>query len=338
MRVARRQVTTEATEVRKGPIPDSVFVVPVRLQEDRLTVRRGPAAAPTPLALKPLVTTEWLAAELGAPDLRVADVRWYLDPARRGRDAYAAGHIPGAVFLDMDTDLSAPGGGRGRAAGRHPWPAKEQVAARHERGRHRARRRASWPTTTRRAPWPRVCGTSCARYGHDAVAVLDGGLRQVDGGGTSAGDGVRRVRRAAAFAARPRAGMGPRQGGHGARGPAVRSSSTRVPAQRYRGESDPIDPRAGHIPGALQRALQRTTSPADPLPVFRTPAELRARYEALGRGSREPPIVYCGSGVTACHDLLALELAGLRGRLYAGSWSEWSADAQLPVATGSDRP
>jgi thiosulfate/3-mercaptopyruvate sulfurtransferase len=72
------------------------------------------------------------------------------------------------------------------------------------------------------------------------------------------------------------------------------------------------------------------------VPVFRTPAELRSRYEALG-ADRVEPIVYCGSGVTACHNLLALELAGLRGRLYAGSWSEWSADAQLPIATGTER-
>jgi thiosulfate/3-mercaptopyruvate sulfurtransferase len=106
-------------------------------------------------------------------------------------------------------------------------------------------------------------------------------------------------------------------------------------AERYRGDSDPIDPRAGHIPGARNAPYKENLSD-DAIPVFRAPAALRARYEALG-AHREEPIVYCGSGVTACHDLLALELAGLRGRLYAGSWSEWAADAQLPAATGNER-
>jgi thiosulfate/3-mercaptopyruvate sulfurtransferase len=104
---------------------------------------------------------------------------------------------------------------------------------------------------------------------------------------------------------------------------------------RYRGESDPIDPRAGHIPGARSAPYADNLTEGT-VPVLRTPAELRARFEGLGAGAT-PPIVYCGSGVTACHDLLALEVAGLpRGRLYAGSWSEWSADASLPLATGGE--
>jgi len=78
--------------------------------------------------MEALVDTAWLGERLDAPDLRVIDVRWYLDPARKGRDAYRAGHVPGAVFLDLDTDLSAPGGGRGAPRGRHPWPSEEQVA------------------------------------------------------------------------------------------------------------------------------------------------------------------------------------------------------------------
>ena len=106
-------------------------------------------------------------------------------------------------------------------------------------------------------------------------------------------------------------------------------------AERYRGEVEPIDPRAGHIPGAKSAPFTLNLT-ADPVPVFRPPAELRARYEALGAAGGREPVVYCGSGVTACHDLLALHLAGLRGRLYAGSWSEWSSDPTLPVATGSE--
>ena len=105
-------------------------------------------------------------------------------------------------------------------------------------------------------------------------------------------------------------------------------------AERYRGETEPIDPRAGHIPGARNAPFAGNLT-AGPQPVFRPAAELRARYAALGAADGEP-IVYCGSGVTACHDLLALHLAGLRGRLYAGSWSEWSADRALPAATGPE--
>ena len=104
--------------------------------------------------------------------------------------------------------------------------------------------------------------------------------------------------------------------------------------ERFRGETEPVDPRAGHIPGARSAPFAGNLT-GGPTPVFRPPAELRARYAALGAESAEP-IVYCGSGVTACHDLLALQVAGLRGTLYAGSWSEWSADPSLSIATGKE--
>ena len=282
--------------------------------------------------MKPLVTTEWLAAELGAPDLRVADVRWYLDPARRGRDAYAAGHVPGAVFLDMDTDLSAPGGGRGLPSGRHPWPGKEQV--------ERIMSAAGIGPGVRVVAYDDQAGAMAARlwyllraYGHDAVAVLDGGLPKWTAEGRPV-ETASVTPPAAAFTARPREGWVLDKAAMVREGPRSVVLDART-AQRYLGDSDPIDPRAGHIPGALNAPF-RDNLTGDPLPVFLTAAELRSRYEALG-ADRAAPIVYCGSGVTACHNLLALELAGLRGRLYAGSWSEWSADPQLPVATGTDR-
>lgn len=279
-----------------------------------------------------LVTTEWLAAQLGAPDLRVVDVRWYLDPARRGRDAYAAGHIHGAVFLDMDEDLSAPGGGRGRPCGRHPWPGSEQVA--------RVMSAAGIGPGVRVVAYDDQAGAMAARlwyllraYGHDAVAVLDGGLAKW----TAEGRAVETssvTPPAASFVARPRAGWVLDKAAMVREGPRSLVLDARA-GERYRGESEPIDPRGGHIPGA-RSAPYRDNLTAMPIPVFRAAGELRARYEGLG-AHREEPIVYCGSGVTACHDLLALELAGLRGRLYAGSWSEWSADPALPVATGDDR-
>ena len=282
--------------------------------------------------MKPLVRTEWLAAELGAPGLRVADVRWYLDPARRGRDAYQAGHIPGAVFLDMDVDLSAPGGGRGLPAGRHPWPGKDQF--------ERVMSAAGIGPETRVVAYDDQAGAMAARlwyllraYGHDAVAVLDGGLPKWTAEGrpveTSSVNPP-----PAAFVARPREGWVLDKAAMVREAPRSLVLDARA-AERYRGDSDPIDPRAGHIPGGRNAPYKDNLSGAA-IPVFRAPGELRARYEALG-ADRDEPIVYCGSGVTACHNLLALELAGLRGRLYAGSWSEWSADPSLPVATGDDR-
>lgn len=103
--------------------------------------------------------------------------------------------------------------------------------------------------------------------------------------------------------------------------------------ERYRGEVEPLDARAGHIPGALSAPFTSNLT-GDPVPVFRTASELRAHYARLG-AVEKPPVVYCGSGITACHDLLALQMAGLPGRLYAGSWSEWSSDADRPVATNN---
>ena len=170
-------------------------------------------------------------------------------------------------------------------------------------------------------------------YGHDAVAVLDGGLPKWTAEGRPL-ETTSVTPPPAVFIARPREGWVLDKAAMVREGPRSLVLDARM-AQRYRGDSDPVDPRAGHIPGARSAPYQDNLA-ADPVPVFRTPAELRARYEALG-ADRAAPIVYCGSGVTACHNLLALELAGLRGRLYAGSWSEWSADPSLPVATGDDR-
>jgi thiosulfate/3-mercaptopyruvate sulfurtransferase len=274
----------------------------------------------------PLVTTEWLNENLAAPDLRIADVRWYLDPARKGRDAYRAGHIPGAVFLDMDADLAAPGGARGGPLGRHPWPSPEQV--------ERVMSAAGVGETTRVVAYDDQSGAMAARlwyllraYGHEAVAVLDGGFgkwqaetRPIDTNTTFVSPAV--------FRARPQSGAVLTKTDMHALPSGTLVLDARA-AERYRGEAEPIDPRAGHIPGACNAPFAANLT-KDPVPVFRPPEELRAHYASLG-AEKEPPVVYCGSGVTACHDLLALEIAGLRGRLYAGSWSEWSSDPALPI-------
>ncbi len=287
-----------------------------------------------------LVSTEWLARELGldgrsqaaegrgAAPPRVVDVRWYLDPARKGRDAFRAGHVPGAVFLDVDLDLSAPGGGRGLPVGRHPWPDAAQVA--------RVMGGAGIGPDTRVVAYDDAAGSTAARlwyllraYGHDDVAVLDGGIAKWQAEGRPlATDAVSPA--PAAFVPRAQPGFVV------PKAEMVRAHGSRLvldarALERYRGESEPVDPRAGHVPGARSAAWTGNLT-SGPLPVFRSARELRERYEALGAG-RQEPIVYCGSGVTACHDLLALHLAGLRGALYAGSWSEWSSDPSLPFAT-----
>ena len=279
-----------------------------------------------------LLSTAELAESLGRPGLRVVDVRWYLDPARRGRDAYLAGHLPGAVFLDVDRDLSGPGGARGGALGRHPWPSEAQLS----------RVLGAWGLrpTDRVVAYDDQSGAVAARlwyllraHGHEAVAVLDGGFAKWTAEGRPVETAEPRPE-AVTYEARLAPGFVLGKADLIALGPEALVLDARA-AERYRGEVEPIDPRAGHIPGAKSAPflLNLTT---DPVPVFRPPAELRARYEGLGAAGGREPVVYCGSGVTACHDLLALHLAGLRGRLYGGSWSEWSSDPALPVATGSD--
>lgn len=279
--------------------------------------------------MQPLVDADWLAARLRDEDLRVVDVRWYLDPARKGIDAYRAGHVPGAVFLDVETDLAAPGGRRGGPLGRHPWPPAEQVA--------RVMGRAGIGAATRVVAYDDQAGAVAARlwfllraYGHDAVAVLDGGIAQwLARGYPTTTDTPEPA--PAVFEPAARAGWVVNKDEMIAAAPRSLVLDARA-AERYRGEVEPIDPRAGHIPGAKSAPFTGNLGPG-PDPVFLAPSALRARYAALGAEGREP-IVYCGSGVTACHDLLALAVAGLRGRLYAGSWSEWSSDPALPAETG----
>ena len=282
-----------------------------------------------------LVDTGWLARAIGPSGaspletLRVVDTRFYLDPARRGRDAWWAGHIPGAIFLDMDEDLSAPGGGRGLPAGRHPWPGEDKVAA--------VMGAAGIGPGVRVVAYDDNSGGSAARlwyllraHGHDDVAVLDGGIAKWTAEGRPLSTEEPRVE-AVRFAGRLRPGFVVTKDDM-VRGQPGRLVLDARAGERYRGEAEPIDPRAGHIPGARNAPWTGNLDAATP-PVFLSVEALRARYRSLGAEQKEP-VVYCGSGVTACHDLLALHLAGLRGTLYAGSWSEWSSDPKLPAATG----
>ncbi len=277
-----------------------------------------------------LISTEELAQVLGQPGLRVVDVRWYLDRPREGRAAFDAGHLPGAVFLDVEEQLAAPGG-RGLPQGRHPWPSLAQVAL--------VFGAAGIDARTRVVAYDDQAGATAARlwfllraHGHDDVAVLDGGLVKWLAEGRPLSSDVERVT-PTLFEPRLRAEWLVDKAGIVARPSDALVLDARAGA-RYRGEVEPIDPRAGHVPGALSAPYSDNLTEG-PTPVFRSAADLRVRYATLGAAEREP-IVYCGSGVTACHDLLALHVAGLTGRLYTGSWSEWSSDPTLAVATGTE--
>jgi thiosulfate/3-mercaptopyruvate sulfurtransferase len=284
-----------------------------------LEIRRFHLAS---LQFGPLVTAEELYERHMDADLRVIDFRWYLD-GRSGKAAYDAGHIPGAVFVDLDREVT------GHGAGRHPLPGRPQFEL--------AMRRTGVDRGSRVVVYDDLGGFSAARlwwllryFGHAAVAVLDGGLAAWPG--ELSREAVR-VPAGDFVAAPPRSEM--KLDYEGVRGLASGAVllDARAP-ERYRGEVEPIDPRAGHIPGARSRPWQANL---DERRRFRSREDLRAEFGELGMQDGSVAVAYCGSGVSACHNLLALEIAGLPGgRLYEGSWSDWSRRPEAPAATGTD--
>jgi len=277
--------------------------------------------------MTPWISPEALRARLASPDLRVVDVRSSLADHAAGRRAYRAGHLPGAVFLDLETDLSAPLAAHG---GRHPLPDPERAAATFGA--------AGIGPDTHVVAYDDAGGMVAGRVwwmlrwlGHEQVHVLDGG---VDAWSAAGGAMVTEVPSIppVVFEPRVRDGMTADRGwllAH-AGDPGVVVVDARAP-ERYRGDVEPIDPRGGHIPGAINVPY------ADNLEGgrFRAPEALRARYAALA--DADTVVVYCGSGVSAAHDLMALEACGIAGaRLYPGSWSDWVSYADAPVALGGD--
>jgi thiosulfate/3-mercaptopyruvate sulfurtransferase len=262
------------------------------------------------------------------------DVRWRLG-GPPGLDSYLAGHLPGAVYLDLDGQLAGkPGDG-----GRHPLPETADFEA--------AMRAAGVRTACDVVVYDEADSTIAARpwwmlryYGHDRVRVLNGGLRAWK----AAGFPVSTAEASPApgdFTARP--GQMPVVEADGAADLAKTGIllDARAPA-RYRGETEPVDRVAGHIPGALSAPTAENVTAAG---LFRPVAELRGRYANLGvkaaaddgadSASTDQKVgAYCGSGVTAAHEVLALALAGIPAALYVGSWSGWVADPGRPVATG----
>jgi thiosulfate/3-mercaptopyruvate sulfurtransferase len=254
----------------------------------------------------------------------VLDVRWSLG-GPPGVGEYRLGHIPGAVFVDLDLELSAPPG-----PGRHPLPSRGDFeAAMRRHGVSDARAVVAYDAST---------GTSAARawwllryFGHADVAVLDGGYAAWSAAGLPVATGEEPAVAGGDFHATP--GNMPLLDAVGATAMASRGVlvDARAP-ERFRGEVEPVDPVAGHIPGARNLPAHQTLGPDGRL----LPADaLRERFAADGVRPGELVGVYCGSGVVATQEILAMAVAGIEAELYAGSWSEWITDSSRPIATGA---
>ena len=260
-----------------------------------------------------------------ASEVTILDVRYRTGDGPSGPAEFARGHIPGARYVDLDRDLAAPPGEGAR--GRHPLPDVADVEA--------ALRRLGVRDDRPVVVYDDWAGHAAARcwwvlrfHGHGDVRVLDGGWRAWREAGAPVATGAPGpADEPGTFTARPGAM------------PVVDATTVTAAeilidaraAERYRGEVEPLDPVAGHIPGAVNVPTQRNL---DERGRFRAPAELASVYAGVGAAAGADVAVYCGSGVTAAHDVLALELAGVRAALYPGSWSEWVADPARPVATG----
>ncbi|MES4903096.1 MULTISPECIES: sulfurtransferase [unclassified Streptomyces] len=254
------------------------------------------------------------------------DVRYQMG-GPPGRPAYEAGHLPGAVYVDLEAELAGPAG----AAGRHPLPDLSVFGA--------AMRRAGVRADQRVVAYDGGQGWAAARAwwllrwaGHPSVRVLDGGLAAWN---ESGGPLSTETPAPPEGDFEPRPGALPLLDAEGAAALARRGLLLDArAAERYRGEVEPIDPVAGHIPGAVSAPTMENVTPDGRF----LPAErLAERFAGLGATADAEVGVYCGSGVSAAHQVLALAVAGIPAALYVGSWSEWSADPARPVATGPDR-
>ncbi|ASO19286.1 thiosulfate/3-mercaptopyruvate sulfurtransferase [Actinoalloteichus hoggarensis] len=280
--------------------------------------------------MQPLVSTEELAEAMAGENPPVLlDVRWALT-GPPGLLAYEAGHLPGAVFLDLDRDLAAPAG----PGGRHPLPAPEDLEA--------VLRAAGVGADRPVVAYDAADGSVAARAwwllrwsGHEQVAVLDGGFAAWTAEGREVTTVVPHPEPGDVVVL---PGSLPVLDAAGAEELAERGVllDARAP-QRYRGEVEPVDARPGHVPGARNAPF---VEHLDESGRWRSPAELAERFAALGVTEGTPVGAYCGSGVTACSVLLALETAGLSGpdrpaALYAGSWSEWAAQPRRRAVLGA---
>lgn len=274
--------------------------------------------------IPPVVDHDWLARH--TDEIMLADVRWYLD-GRSGHEAYENGHIPGAVFVDLDAWLASHE--LGPSEGRHPLPDPERFA--------QGMASLGIDDADTVIAYDDAGGVIASRLvwmlratGHEA-AVLDGGLAGFDGT-LEVGQALHPT---AVFTARPwpedLLATTDEVAGAAQEHDAVVIDAR--DANRFRGDVEPVDPKAGHIPGAANLPCRDHLAPDG---TFLPVDELRQRFAAVGITDGTDVISYCGSGVTACHNLIAIEHAGLGvGRLYAGSWSAWSNTPGRDVATGA---
>lgn len=274
--------------------------------------------SPTPRR-QPLISTDELAAVLG--EVTVLDVRYAMG-GPPGREEHRAGHVPGAAYVDLDADLADPPGD----GGRHPLPDEARFAE----AMRRAGVRGDRPVVVY-DDWQ---GRAAARawwllrfHGHDDVRVLDGGWTawREDGRPVESGDVTPDPGDFSVSADKQMAVVGPDD---------VQDVEVLVDAraaERYAGETEPVDPVAGHIPGAVNVP---TTENLDERGRFLPSDQLREVYARVGADAAGTVAAYCGSGVTAAHDLVAMEAAGIEAALYPGSWSGWVTDPDRPVATG----
>lgn len=283
------------------------------------------------MPLAQLITAEQLHAQMAQPGLILLDCRFSLEDPAYGQHSFSAGHIPGAQFIDLEKDLSAPVI-RGKT-GRHPLPEPGQLI---QRLRQLGVNNDSTLVLYDDGPssFAARCWWLLAWLGkRDGVLILDGGLNAWKAAGYELtteevqlppGNLDGRPHNDMLLTAEDVAAM------------LNDADVTLLDARglpRFRGEVEPIDPVGGHIPGAVCMPFSDNL---DSNEHFLSPQQLRKRFEAvIGNHAPESVVAYCGSGVTACHNLFALSLAGFPlPRLYAGSWSEWITDPQRPVATG----
>jgi len=260
----------------------------------------------------------------------VVDTRWYLKD-KHGIDAYRAGHIPSAVFANIDGELSShPGPGR---PGRHPLPDANDFAS--------VLARLGVTADSIVVAYDDTGGSTASRlwwllryFGHDIGKVLDGGIQAWIGEGRpiETATSQRSPARPMNLVARREMVVDKEEMKRLVeRGEEILLDARA--AERFEGKLEPVDARPGHIPGA--KSAPFASNLRAPGGTFLSSAELASRYTALGVDARHPAVAYCGSSVTACHDLLALTLAGHdHARLYEGSWSEWAADLALEAALG----
>lgn len=269
-----------------------------------------------------LISASELAERLD--DVTLLDVRWTLAAPEQGHPDYLEGHIPGAVFVDLHHELADPS--RPATEGRHPLP---EVTALQASAR-------AWGVTAHRpvVAYDASSGLAAARAwwllrhaGVSDVRVLDGGLAAWEGELETGSVVPEPGDVTLAYGSMPV--LTPDEAAHF---PAAGALLDARAAERYRGETEPIDPRAGHIPGAVSAP---TTDNLAADGRFLPADALRERFAALRVDGSRPVAAYCGSGVTAAHELLALAAAGIPGALYPGSWSQWSNLPDRPVAVGA---